>query len=383
MEQTEPVQPRNVLVLGASGSGDTPPLIAASLALKQRGHQINCLGDEMLAEATKNTGLAMATVSSELTLASFIQRWIVERLENPDAPLPLSTWAESLLPQAIDLAESSKADLLMCSDFTAPLGRRVREEIGVPLCVVNATYYVGPGARRRPESDYGTRWEAALMVDLINSGDLVLHATDDVFDPPPEQRPPNHHWIGTLIWEPTASPTDWLDSPGDPWALMTLSSGRQEGEMELARAAVEAMSSFPVRTLLTLADARSEDSLAFDTSRVRVETFVPHSAVLERAALCVAHAGHGIVAKALNFGVPMVLVPWGRDQPGVAARAEALGVACVVRREDLTPSVLADAISEVLETPSYADRAKAHATRIRRYDANARVCNLIEEFLER
>ena len=37
---------------------------------------------------------------------------------------------------------------------------------------------------------------------------------------------------------------------------------------------------------------------------------MPHSAVLKRSGLLVSHAGHGIVAKALYFGVPMVLVPW-------------------------------------------------------------------------
>ncbi len=54
----------------------------------------------------------------------------------------------------------------------------------------------------------------------------------------------------------------------------------------------------------------------------------------------VGHAGHGSVMKALWGGVPMVLVPWTRDQPGVAARAECLGVAKVVRRQELSEESL-------------------------------------------
>ena len=65
---------------------------------------------------------------------------------------------------------------------------------------------------------------------------------------------------------------------------------------------------------------------------VRVEQVVSHRAVLERGAMLLSHAGHGSVMKALWIGRPMVLVPWGRDQPGVAARAAALGVAKVVPR---------------------------------------------------
>jgi UDP:flavonoid glycosyltransferase YjiC (YdhE family) len=42
-----------------------------------------------------------------------------------------------------------------------------------------------------------------------------------------------------------------------------------------------------------------------------------------------------------------------RDQPGVAARAAALGVAEVIDRKDLTPPRLAAAIETVLNTPRY------------------------------
>ena len=47
--------------------------------------------------------------------------------------------------------------------------------------------------------------------------------------------------------------------------------------------------------------------------------FVPHGAVLPRAAAVVTHAGMGIVGKAAYAGVPIVAVPFGRDQPEIAA----------------------------------------------------------------
>ncbi len=79
-----------------------------------------------------------------------------------------------------------------------------------------------------------------------------------------------------------------------------------------------------------------------------VERTVSHSAVLERGALLVSHAGHGSVMKALWHGRPMVLVPWGRDQPGVAARAAALGVAGVVQRDEASEETLSVAIDRAL-----------------------------------
>lgn len=50
--------------------------------------------------------------------------------------------------------------------------------------------------------------------------------------------------------------------------------------------------------------------------------FVPHEAVLERAACVVCHGGMGITQKALAAEVPVVVVPFGRDQVETARRVE-------------------------------------------------------------
>jgi UDP:flavonoid glycosyltransferase YjiC (YdhE family) len=355
-------------------------LVATALALSEAGHEIVYLGDEGLAKATAGTGLRIERVPPGLDLPSRMQTWRLEREQNPAAPLPILSWVEDVAPFAVKLAKSRALDLLLCSDFTALLGVRVRQVVGARICLINASYYIGPGARRRLEEDFAPGIPGAAFAQIIHSGDLVLHATDAQFDPPPEAPPSNHHWVGTLIWEPAHSPLGWLEEPGDPWALVTLSSARQENELELARAAIRALADFPLRVLLTLADPESREELGTHAANVRIETFVPHSPVLERAALCVAHAGHGIVAKALHFGVPMVLVPWDRDQPGVAARAEALGVARVVARGVLTPGALAEAIRSVLETPSFRQRAHNHGERIRATSAPERVRELITAF---
>jgi UDP:flavonoid glycosyltransferase YjiC (YdhE family) len=80
--------------------------------------------------------------------------------------------------------------------------------------------------------------------------------------------------------------------------------------------------------------------------------------------------------------VPMVLVPWGRDQPGVAARAAALGIADVLARHDLTEHRLAAAIHRVLGTPRYQEIAARIAGRLQAQDPVALACARIEELLE-
>ena len=92
----------------------------------------------------------------------------------------------------------------------------------------------------------------------------------------------------------------------------------------------------------------------------------------------IGHAGQGGVNKALIHGIPMVLVPWDRDQPGVAYRAEQLGIAVAVPRDKLSPEALNEAISMLLSDPEYFTRAAEIARAMQKIDSVGFACGLIE-----
>jgi len=87
------------------------------------------------------------------------------------------------------------------------------------------------------------------------------------------------------------------------------------------------------------------------------------------------------VMKALWYGRPMVLVPWGRDQPGVAARAAALGVAEVVPREHASGETLAAAVDRALGSEMMRAAAAQHMTRLQATDPAAVAATLLETIL--
>jgi UDP-glucoronosyl and UDP-glucosyl transferase len=62
---------------------------------------------------------------------------------------------------------------------------------------------------------------------------------------------------------------------------------------------------------------------------------VPQIEVLKRAALCITHAGINTALESLAEGVPMVAIPIGFDQPGIAARIAYHGVGEFIEVEDL------------------------------------------------
>ena len=111
-----------------------------------------------------------------------------------------------------------------------------------------------------------------------------------------------------------------------------------------------------------------------------VAGFVPHGLVMKQSTLVIAHAGHGIVSKALYHGVPMILLPWNRDQPGVADRAARLGVAEVVLREDVNETSVKAAVSRVFSDAEYQERATSISKKIKVTNPIALACQLLEDF---
>lgn len=265
------------------------------------------------------------------------------------------------------------------------LASRTKAACDLRWCFVNPAYYCGPDSLRPFEADFAEPWGPKKELRrAIGEADLVLHATDEIFDPPPPSLPPHHHYVGPLMWERSSEAPSYLDVPGDPWVLVSLSSGPrvQEEQIPLARTALRTLADVPVRVVVTCSAGHPRDEIGPAPANARIEQFVPHSQVLPRSRLLVSPAGHGVVTKALYYGVPMVLTPWSSDQPGVAARAAALGVAEVVERHDLTERRLAAVIHKVLGTPRYQENAVQIASRMQTRDAIAMARARIEALLE-
>ncbi|GAA3455102.1 glycosyltransferase [Dactylosporangium matsuzakiense] len=180
-------------------------------------------------------------------------------------------------------------------------------------------------------------------LDYHRQPDRLITLTGAPLEYPRHDLPAHVRLTGGQTWDPPAAAPDWLTEPGDPWVLVTCSTHYQADEA-LAVQAVEALRDRPVRVLVTLADAYDTVSLPA-ADNVRVERFVPHGPVLAHAAVVVCPSGMGIVTKAVAAGVPVVAVPFGRDQPEVARRVEQAGTGVILPRKRLTAARLSAAVT--------------------------------------
>ena len=75
---------------------------------------------------------------------------------------------------------------------------------------------------------------------------------------------------------------------------------------------------------------------------------VPQLELLKKASAMVTHGGINSIMECIEFGVPMVIVPAMRDQPGNAARAIEHGIARTTRMPSLTGEILAALVADAM-----------------------------------
>jgi MGT family glycosyltransferase len=109
----------------------------------------------------------------------------------------------------------------------------------------------------------------------------------------------------------------------------------------------------------------------------------PQIELLKRAALCVTHAGLNTTLESLAHGVPMVAIPIGYDQPGVAARIAHHGVGEFIELAELTTARLRGLIETVLQDPSYRERANYFRKVISKTRGLDKAADIIEQAFHR
>ncbi len=378
---------KKIMVLATAGAGgDLQPLVAVTLGLVKRGHEIVVVGDQSVADALQSLGIRALTMPPAYDfgprlIAAIRDGQGLEPTAQGELVLQRTeAWSNELAAAVAPLVREQEPDVVVTSLFGVGVAREACRPAGLPWCAINSTFYVGPNPPRDLDSDFSPRAAPLFryFLPVLTEATLVLHATDRVFDSYHDHLTPTNHYVGPLIWEAPAPVPAYVGQAGDPWVLVTLSS-QQQDDIDLAQAALQALAAQPVRVLLTIGPGHELSEIGAIPGNARVEQYVPHSRVLERAALLLSHAGHGSVMTALWYGVPMVRIPWGRDQPGVAARAEHLGAARIVARRGLSADGLAAAIQSALTDARLRDAARDASQRLRRQDPVAVACALLEQ----
>jgi len=413
--------PLQVILAPVGSAGDVLPFVAIALRLRERGNRV------VMAASGRYRALLdveriefVETLDAKAEAAAFDHpnfwrptrglRRFTERMVLP-----------SVRPQLAAIeARCERGNTVVVGSSFAFGARIAHERLGVPL----VTVHLAPAAMRSLE-DTPAVANIPAFPRLPRPIKRLLYWYFDrfVFDPvmcpglnemrqgfdlPPVQRPlqqwmhsptriiglfppwfaaPAPDWptqvrlTGFISYDgprsrPASAGLDRFIAAGDAPVVFTAGTAMSHAEA-FFRAAVDACVRLGVRGILM--SAVEGQIPAAIPATVRAFAYAPFRELLPRARALVHHGGIGTAARALEAGVPQVIVPMAYDQPDNAARLERLGVADTLSRRRLDGASLAATLRKLLARPNLAAKLSAAA---RRFDGDAALdesCRLIEE----
>lgn len=271
----------------------------------------------------------------------------------------------------LDISDSWRPDVIVRDevDFGAAVAA---ERLGIPhasIVVLAAGGLIHPDLVAEPLD--ALRAEHGLPADPKLE---MLHRYLTVVPVPPTYRDPRdplpaaarHIHPAVLDSSPIAAQhdasgilaLDWLhERSGRPTVYFTLGTVFHQESGDLFSRVVAGLSELDANIIVTVGREIDPAELGDQPANVRVDRFIPQEALLPHCDVVVSHAGSGSVIGALAFGVPLVLLPMGADQPQNADRCQALGVARVLDPLTVSRSDVRLAVVDVLCAPNYRDAA--------------------------
>lgn len=411
-----------IAVMALGSVGDVNPFLGIADALSRRGHEVTFITNPYFKDWVHAAGLTFSALGTEAEYD--------RHLSNPDLWHP-RRGMDALFRAAADWSEEGYRRLAALHPtgldaIVAPFqcfGARIANELlGIPLATVLPNPIL-------VESVYDPVHYPVLRV-LSHGGPLaarllyalVTMAFDDTIRPginrcraslklAPLKR------IGPWVWSPQCVIglwPPWLRGPQKDWPEQLRLTGfitydgpaAGDGSDDLPEAvflaqrpvlftAGTAMKSAQDFFAAALAAVDALDlSALFVTqfpgqlppglsSNVRHVAYAPFGTLLPRCSAIVHHGGIGTAARALQAGIPQLLMPFAHDQYDNAHLLKRAGVADSLARKRFTGRNVAQKLDRLLSSSQVKERCRALAAQLRAQDARAETCALIESLAAR
>jgi zeaxanthin glucosyltransferase len=404
------------------GTGHINPMTALARRLRNRGHEVVIFGIADTEARIRATGTEFCLIGGrdyppgtlqkldqrlgELKgLATF--RFTVERVRNT---------ASMVLRDGPDAVRRAKVEALLVDE--ADMGGSVAEYLGLPFVSIAFFPPLVQDSRIPPFCfgwSAGRNWwgrlrnrlgmqllsrVAAPIFAVVNRqrkewGLKPLRRSTDALSPLAQiaqlpsvlefeigERISNLHYTGPFVDAGLRPAVDFPWDLLDARPLIYASLGTlQNGSEDIFRMIAGACAGLNAQLVISLGGGLDPERLGVLPSDPLVVRYAPQLEILKRAAVVITHAGLNTVLEALAEGVPLVCLPLGNDQPGVAARVAAQGAGLIVSRKRLTAARLRTAVRMVLEDGSHRRAARAVQAAMQQVDGPERAADLIEEAL--
>ena len=207
---------------------------------------------------------------------------------------------------------------------------------------------------------------ASLLDWVAGPQPLNLVYTSRAVQPVSESFDASYRFVGPTIIDrpPLPFPLESLKGEGPPVVYIALGT-LYNNNLTLYQACLGALGGGPYRVVLSVGPSTDMTLLGTIPSNVIVRPAVPQLEVLRRTDIFISHGGMKSVNEALYYGVPMVVVPQGVDQPVLAERVAQLGAGLTLNPGEVSADSLRRRVSQVLNEPLYRQKSRALGATLR------------------
>lgn len=196
------------------------------------------------------------------------------------------------------------------------------------------------------------------------------------FDLPRQQLPSTFHAVGPLRSSGAPAQGQWAIDPQRPFvfaSLGTLQGGRMGMFQQIAKACARLEAQLLIAHCGGLGTAQEERLRR--SGATWVTDFAPQQWALDHADIAITHGGLNTVMDAVKACTPVLVMPIGFDQPGVAARVSHAGIGLRLSRRARAGSIHT-ALTHLLQYPKEA--LHRLASELDRAGGTSRAADIVE-----
>jgi UDP:flavonoid glycosyltransferase YjiC (YdhE family) len=357
----------DALFVTVDGGGNLPPALGIAREIVRRGGTARFLGHEPQRRAVEQAGFGFTPVRDGRPYDAAAPRGTVSGLRELTAVFA----DRGLGADALRLARAEPTDVVIVDCLLlGALDTLVRA--GLPtVSLVHTLWSFFEGEARGPVGAI-LRMRGVRMKPVLRSPALSLVTVRADFEPP---APARVRHVGP-VWQDPPRPAEPV--PGRPRVLVSLSTTRFPGQDKAMQRILDALNTLDVEAIVTTGPTIDPAALRAPDNAT-VHRHRDHGEILPTTSLVIGHGGHSTTARALAYGIPLLILPMHplMDQAAIGRAIQRHGAGRMLPKS-ARPDTIRTAVRELLGDGPHRAAAARLGADIRQHDGAVTAVDLLE-----